>query len=251
MKKVKFTLNKKQLSLFFTVILLLFVAVPLSAQIAHSDLPDVEFASASDLSDPVRYTIVDCNPVFEGSARIAWGNVIGYLDPGDIPGAVTFTVNVPETGTYKMSVHHSTPWGAASHFYQINGGSQITYNYPEGDWHSSDFSQDIELNKGDNSIKVTYCSGITELRWVELQRYLNTSDKSTQMPANPLSAWMRNGLLHVTGLTAGKTMSIYNTNGALVYSRVAESSEINIPLSLQGVYIIRSENNSVTVVIGN
>ncbi|MDR0231771.1 MAG: hypothetical protein LBI82_06595 [Dysgonamonadaceae bacterium] len=175
---------------------------------------------------------------------------MGYLDPGTPPGAVTFTVNVPEAGTYKMSVNHKTAWGAASHNYQINGGSQIAYNYPQGsDFLLSPFSQDIQLNKGNNTIKIAYRSGITELRGVVLQRYLNTSDKSVLMPDNSLRAWMRNGMLHVTGLTAGKMMSVYNTNGALVYSRIVESNEIDIPLNVQGVYIVRSGNNSVNVVI--
>ncbi len=211
----------------------------------------VEFAPESDLSDPVGYIIVNCNPVFEGPAKPAWSGseVIGFLDAGTPPGAVPFTVNVPETGIYKMSVYHSTPYGAASHFYQINNGNQIAYNYPQGDWQLSEFSQDMALNKGNNLIKIAYRSGITELHWVELQRYLNTSDKSVLIPADPLRAWMRNGLLHVAGLTAGQMMSIYNTNGALIYSKVVESDEVDIPLSVQGVYIIRSGNNSTSVVV--
>ncbi|MDR2148852.1 MAG: hypothetical protein LBE91_20620 [Tannerella sp.] len=173
--------------------------------------------------------------------------MIGYLDPGTPPGAVTFTVNVPETGTYKMSVYHSTPWGAASHFYQINGGNQIIYNYPEGDWMVSEFVQDIALNQGNNFIKITYRSGITELRRVDLQRYLTTG-QSVPVTANPLRAHMVGGLLHVTGLTVGKTVSVYNAGGAMIYSGIAESSEVDIPLNDRGVYIVSSEENSVKVV---
>ena len=32
-------------------------------------------------------------------------------------------------------------------------------------------------------------------------------------PVNPLKAWMRNGLLHVEGLTVGETLSVYSATG--------------------------------------
>jgi len=212
----------------------------------------IVFAPTSNLSDPVQYSIVNCNPVFEGPAKIAWGDVIGYLDPGTPPGAVSFTVNVADAGTYKMSIYHSTVYGAASHFYQINGGNQIIYDYPQGsDWFLSEFSQDIALNKGNNVIKITYRSGITELRWIQLQRYLETTNISEPAPANPLRAWIRNGLLHVTGLTTGKMMSVYNASGTLVYGKTVDSKEADIPLSGQGAYIVRSGNDSVKVVSEN
>jgi hypothetical protein len=65
---------------------------------------------------------------------------------------------------------------------------------------------------------------------------------------NPLRARRDNGFLHLTGLTAGKTMSIHNTIGALVYHKMVESNEADIPLRVQGMYIVRSGNNSVKVV---
>jgi len=114
----------------------------------------------------------------------------------------------------------------------------------------SDFSQDIVLNKGNNSIKITYRSGITELRYIELQEYLETAIAQPKTD-NPLRAWTSNGLLHVTGLTVGKMMSIYNTSGALVFGKIVGSKEIEIPLSAQGVYIIKSGENLVNLVIGN
>ena len=141
---------------------------------------NIAFVQKSNLSDPMRYLITGCNPVFEGTAKIAWGETIGYLDSGNPPGAVSFTVNVPEAGVYKMNIYHTTPWGAASHVYQINGGEPIIYSYPEGEWLVSPFTRDIELNQGDNTVKITYNKGITELRWIELQMYLkdDTNNKS-------------------------------------------------------------------------
>ena len=117
-----------------------------------------------------RYYIVECNPVFEGPARVVYVDVIGFLDPGSPPGAVTFTIDVPEASVYRLSVNHTTPWGAASHQYQINNGAVIIYNYPQdSDWLISPFSQEIELVQGYNTIRIAYNSGITELRWIEIE----------------------------------------------------------------------------------
>jgi hypothetical protein len=142
----------------------------------------VTFVPKSNLAPPVRFDIVRSNPVFEGTARVAWGETIGFLDAGTPPGAVTFTVNVAEAGLYRMNVYHTTPWGAASHNYSINGGAAIRFNYPQGEWLVSEFSEDIELNAGNNTIKVSFGSGITEIRWVELQMHLEEEKEEVPEP---------------------------------------------------------------------
>ena len=68
------------------------------------------------------------------------------------------------------------------------------------------------------------------------------------LSANPLSAWMRNGLLHVTGLTTGEVWSVYSVTGALVYRTVATDTEADITLVVNGVYIVQSGDNTVRVV---
>ena len=65
---------------------------------------------------------------------------------------------------------------------------------------------------------------------------------------NALKAWINNGRLHVSGLTAGKQWSIYSVTGALVYRNIAHSNEVDIILPENGVFIIRSENKTVRVV---
>ena len=65
---------------------------------------------------------------------------------------------------------------------------------------------------------------------------------------NPLKAWVHNGLLHITGLTVGEILSVYTVSGALVYRNKAISDEVVIPLTVQGVYIAYSENNTIKVV---
>jgi len=65
---------------------------------------------------------------------------------------------------------------------------------------------------------------------------------------NPLKAWVRNGLLHVSGLTIGEMLNVYSATGTLVYHSMVLSDEMVIPLRTQGLYIIRSGNNTVKVV---
>lgn len=132
----------------------------------------VNFMQFSPWSEPVRHLIADRNPVFEGPARIAWGDTIGFMDAGNPPGAVIFTVNVPETGRYRMFIYHTTPWGASSHYITINDDASILFDYPERDWSLTEFTNDFILQEGDNTIRFEFNSGITELRWVELERYV-------------------------------------------------------------------------------
>ncbi|GHV50023.1 hypothetical protein FACS1894181_10020 [Bacteroidia bacterium] len=66
--------------------------------------------------------------------------------------------------------------------------------------------------------------------------------------ANALKAYVQNGTLHVSGLTAGKTWSIYSISGALVYQSVAHEDKADTNLGIRGVYIVTSGNAAVKVV---
>jgi hypothetical protein len=145
----------------------------------------INFLPVSNLSEPRHISIEKSSPVFEGPAKIAWGDVIGFLDAGNPPGAVSFTFNAPEAGINVMSIYHTTPWGAASHIYQINDGEPIVFNYPEGDWLTSPFPQDIELAEGTNTIKITHNQGITELRGIVLQTYLSEEEQQRMITHVP------------------------------------------------------------------
>lgn len=119
------------------------------------------------------------------AVRVAWADTIGFLDSGDPPGAVTFTVNVPQGGIFRMHVYHTTPWGAASHYWQINDGEPLVFQYPERDWDLSEFPYEIELNERLNTIRVSFRGGITKLRRVELQRYIGNPPPDYEKPETP------------------------------------------------------------------
>ena len=65
--------------------------------------------------------------------------------------------------------------------------------------------------------------------------------------ANPLKAYVNNGTLYVSGLTAGKVWSVYTTTGALIYQSTANSDTAETYLSVRGLYIIQSGNKTVKV----
>ena len=82
---------------------------------------------------------------------------------------------------------------------------------------------------------------------IEINKIVITS--SDEIPQeNPLRAWIRNGLLHITGQTLGETISIYTANGTLVYQSIATSDEMDIQLSVQGMYIVSVGDRTVRVV---
>ena len=66
--------------------------------------------------------------------------------------------------------------------------------------------------------------------------------------ANPLKAWMRNGLLHVTGLTVGESLNVYTVTGMLIHQSIAASEEADIKLDAQGVYIVQQGKYTIRVV---
>ena len=61
--------------------------------------------------------------------------------------------------------------------------------------------------------------------------------------ANRLKAWTtQDGVLHVVGLTQGKSLYIYNLYGQLIYQATAGGGEAKIILPARGIYIVSSGN---------
>ena len=79
-------------------------------------------------------------------------------------------------------------------------------------------------------------------------RWSQVTSSYELVPDNTLRAWVRNETLHVTGLTAGELLFVYSVSGTLIYQSVATSNETDIPLRVQGVYIVKAGDNTVKVV---
>ena len=64
-----------------------------------------------------------------------------------------------------------------------------------------------------------------------------------------LKAYTSNGILHISGLQTGKPISIYSISGQLVYKGVAKAETEQIPLNVNGVYIVTSGNQTIKLVV--
>ena len=69
-----------------------------------------------------------------------------------------------------------------------------------------------------------------------------------QVEVQTLKAYASNGLLHISGLRTGESLSIYSASGQLVYQGVAKATEEYVPLAASGVYIVRSADKVAKVV---
>ncbi|USB33771.1 S-layer homology domain-containing protein [Paenibacillus sp. YPG26] len=203
------------------------------------------YVTVSNLSEPVKYVIRTSNPVFDGPAKVVYGDVIGFFDAGkngEPDGAVTFKVNVPSAGKYKMSVFNAVVYGTVSHQYTINGdaSSTVKYTYPgAAGWKLSPFSQEITLNEGDNTIKIAHDPGVggaAEVQYVVLQGLdgdhafipvagvsldkstltMKAGDTGTLVAAvNPSTATDKKIVVVAEGSAAAVTEAIYGEDGTL------------------------------------
>ena len=81
--------------------------------------------------------------------------------------------------------------------------------------------------------------------------YWPTTGINPVSQATTLKAWVADGTLHVSGLTAGEAWSVYNVAGACVYQGVAAGNAETLSAAFlpnHGVYIILSEGKTVKIV---
>ena len=55
-------------------------------------------------------------------------------------------------------------------------------------------------------------------------------------------------MLHITGLSEGKAWSVYDVAGVLIYRAIVIGDKAAIPLNVQGMYIVISENRAIKIV---
>ncbi|MDR0795411.1 MAG: DUF6383 domain-containing protein, partial [Tannerella sp.] len=64
---------------------------------------------------------------------------------------------------------------------------------------------------------------------------------------NGLKAFAQNGVLQVSGLSVGRTWSVYNVLGTLIYQGIANNDQAEITLPGRGVYIVTNGNKVIKV----
>jgi hypothetical protein len=88
--------------------------------------------------------------------------------------------------------------------------------------------------------------GLTPVSLEVTYRVMSTGAESVQ--AKVLKAFVRDGRLHVDGLTAGKPWYVYGIGGSLVYGGTATGDEADVSLPGRGVFIVTSDGAAVKAV---
>jgi hypothetical protein len=65
---------------------------------------------------------------------------------------------------------------------------------------------------------------------------------------NVLTTKLVNGVLKISGLTAGEQVNIYNAQGAIIYRQTAQVAEQNILLPVRGVYVVVAGEKKIKIV---
>ena len=66
--------------------------------------------------------------------------------------------------------------------------------------------------------------------------------------ATSLRAYVRDGVLHVSGLMPGESWHVYNMLGVLVYQGIAVEETAKIPLPACGVYIVADDKAVLKII---
>jgi len=76
-------------------------------------------------------------------------------------------------------------------------------------------------------------------------------DANEQLTMNneQLKAWTHEGKLYLSGLTEGKPWHIYNLYGQVIYSGIAVTNKMQIPLPVKGIYFITDAKGNVKIII--
>ena len=129
---------------------------------------------------------------------------------------------------------------------QSSTGTEADYSYL--------FSTDV-------SIEYLYIDDVLTPVSTQILNYLNSSiipvnqtltvktDIGIDVPqADRLKAWVENGVLHVSGLAAGKPCKVYSAAGTLIASSNPSKEEEKISLPGRGVYVVVSGTETIKVV---
>ena len=81
----------------------------------------------------------------------------------------------------------------------------------------------------------------------KIMEYEYDFSSNEKVVATTVKAYTSNGVLHITGLSPGKLLSIYSLTGHLLYHGIASSSAMQIPFLWHGVCVVVSEKQTTKV----
>lgn len=133
----------------------------------------IHVAETSHKGEAVEYFIARSNPIYAGNAS-EWFNdeIHGFTEIGD---GVTFTLDVPETGQYEVSLSHDAEGEQVVQ--QITVGDQnLEFNYRTGGWLTSALSELLHLKAGENTVRIQHLQGKVDLKKMTISKIKGGAD---------------------------------------------------------------------------
>jgi len=211
---------------------------------------EATFSTVIDVAGIYYYYVVVTNTNIEASGAITATAVSDPVTVTVEEVTVTSVTVTPNTVTVEVGNTHQftatvngTGYPAQSVTWTVSGNLNV------GTTISSDGLLTVAAAETAKSFMVRATSTLNNIRFGTASVTV-TGATGVEMPniTSPLKAWFRNDLLHITGLIAGETFSIYSVSGALIYRSVATGDEAVLSVKAQGVYIVQSGIRTVRVV---
>ena len=160
------------------------------------------------------------------------------------------TVTVTNTGTGSVTLNQPTAKNYAIGTLSttnLAAGAKATFTVqPKANLTAGNYDETISISgTGGTSGKVAVNATVNASFTVK-----KGTDIETVSQATGLKAWVTNGTLHVSGLTAGKSWNLYNIAGTLINQGIATGNEdiLSTTSLSHGIYIVRSGNQTVKVI---
>lgn len=173
----------------------------------------------------------------ENTSDAGDGLNVGYIDNGDW---MTYSVNVPAAGTYKVSYRIASQAGGGQIQLERAGGSPVFSNInvpPTGNWQTwQTISHNVVLPAGDQAIAISAISGGFNLNWLKIESAgdnpTNPGTLIATLQAEDFSQQQGTQTENTSDTGGGKNVGWIDAGDWLSYA----GTPVNIPTS--GSYVI-------------
>ena len=178
------------------------------------------------------------------------GKAVGYTEEGEW---LTYSINVKESGTYKVQVSMATKSENAGVKFYIDGkaitDSIIATQGEDWDTYSAISATTSEISAGEHVLKMEIHGNFVNVDWLEFtSNAVKDSTKTTS----------KNGLEHALHLNLGssqlQTYQVFCMNGSFMGSVSASSlaelqEKIRFVVKHNGTYLVRSHHGKTRQII--
>jgi hypothetical protein len=255
----------------FTLVISTTVLPPTTATITGPTSMTLKTGYAATSTEA--YTITGTSPVTvtktSGDAMITWNNATKKLDiaEGLSAGKYSVTLRASNSGgsstlIFELTVENPVFWIEINAFtggkvesvpvYVAEEDETVTLTITPNEGYEL---ESIIVHQLNNASVIIPLNGTGNTRTftmpthhVNVAAVFKFTGTSVEVVQSGLKAYVQDGTLYVSGLTAGRTLYIYNILGTLIApSNSPEGGELAIPLPGRGVYIVTDGKETVKV----